>query len=79
MTQITEQDVKNVTAWHTKGWEAEYFAPYLCITSPDGNTGLVQLKDTKTGRNITLRQFRSSVLSHGILRACQTFWKLRAC
>ena len=68
-----------ITAWHTKGWEAEYFAPYLCITAPDGEPGLVQIKDTKTGRNVTLAQFRSAVASHGVLRACQTFWKLRAC
>lgn len=79
MAQITERDVKRVTAWHVKGWEAEYFAPYLCITSPDGTTGLVQIKDTKTGRNVTLPQFRSAVMSHGVMRACQTFWKLRAC
>ncbi len=67
------------TEWKADNWEAEYFAPYLCITSPDGATGLVQIKDTKTGRNVTLPQFRSAVASHGAARACATFWKLRAC
>ena len=65
------------TEWHAEGWEAEYYAPYLCLTGPKGDTGLVQLRDTK-GRNVTLQQFRSAVTSHGALRACQTFWKLRA-
>ncbi len=47
-----------------------------CLTAPDGGTGLVQL--TQGGRNVTLHQFRSSVASHGVTRACAVFWRLRA-
>ena len=64
------------TEWKADGWEAEYFAPYLCLTAPDGATGLVVLK--QGARNVTAQQFRASVSTHGVLRACQTFWKLRA-
>ena len=74
--QITPKDTKRVTHWHTKGWEAEYYAPYLCLTAPNGDTGLVQMH--QNGRNVTLAQFRSSVGSHGVQRACEVFWKLRA-
>ena len=66
------------TEWNAAGWQAEYFAPYLVLTAPDGGTGLVQMRDAATGRNITLPQFRSAVASHGAERACRTFWKLRA-
>lgn len=65
-----------LTEWQENGWEAEYYAPYLCLTAPDGAAGLVQL--TQGGRNVTLHQFRSSVASHGVTRACAVFWRLRA-
>lgn len=63
------------TEWSENGYEAEYFTPYLCLTAPDGRTALVQLKDDKR-RNITLQQFRSSVASHGIEKACSVFFML---
>ena len=66
------------TEWQSGGWEAEYFAPYLCLTDPKGETGLVQLRDAK-GRNVTRQLFAASVKTHGAERACQTFWRLRAC
>ena len=65
------------TEWTENGWEAEYFAGHLIITHPDGTAAEVGLRDDK-GRNITLAQFRSGVRSHGITKACSTFWKLRA-
>lgn len=65
-----------LTEWAADGWEAEYYSPYLVLTTPQGDTGLVGL--TSAGRNVTLQQFRSSVASHGVLRACQVFWELRA-
>lgn len=64
------------TEWKADQWEAEYYAPYLCLTAPDGASGLVLLR--QNGRNVTLSQFRASVKSHGIKRACEVFWKLRA-
>lgn len=68
----------NVDYWEADGWEADWFSPYLCLTSPAGEVATVGLKDTETGRNITLSQFRSSVKSHGVKKACEVFWKLRA-
>ncbi len=65
-----------LTEWQENGWEAEYYAPYLCLTAPDGAAGLVQLM--QGGRTVTLNQFRASVASHGVTRACEVFWKLRA-
>lgn len=63
------------TEWKENGFEAEYFAPYLCLTAPDGRTALVLLKDANA-RNITLQQFRSSVKSHGVEKSCRVFFLL---
>jgi len=62
--------------WQESSWEAEYHSPYLVLTNPEGESALVQIREG--GRNVTLNQFRSSTKSHGIMRACQVFWKLRA-
>lgn len=70
MTQTTE--------WRENGWEADYFAGHLILTNPQGDLAEVGLRDTATGRNITLRQWRSSVKTHGVTRSAETFWKLRA-
>ena len=64
------------TEWNESGWQAEYYSPYLCITNPNGESGVVILN--QSGRNVTLNQFRNSVKTHGVTRASEVFWKLRA-
>lgn len=66
------------TEWQENGWEADYWAPYLVLTNPQGEVASVILQDATTRRSITLQQFRSSVANHGVTRACEVFWKLRA-
>ena len=65
------------TEWAENEWEAEFWAGHLVVTHPSGECAEVGLRDAQ-GRNITLREFRSSVKSHGVTKACRTFWKLRA-
>ena len=63
----------------TQSFTAEYWAGWLVITDRSSNeTYPVQLRDTKTGRNITRKQFNSAIKTHGTDRACQTFCKLYA-
>lgn len=66
------------TEWTEDGWEAEYYAGWLILTTPTGEVGSVQITATASNRNVTLNQFRSAVKTHGVKRACETFWKLRA-
>lgn len=66
------------TDWAAEGWEATLWAGFLVLTNPQGESGLVQLRDAATSRNITGPQFRAAVSKAGPLKACQVFWKLRA-
>jgi hypothetical protein len=68
----------DLVTWEADGWEADWWAGHLVITSPDGDCANVALRDTATGRDITLSQFRASVKTHGVRKACEVFWKLRA-
>ncbi|UFS66931.1 hypothetical protein LO749_20775 [Paracoccus denitrificans] len=64
--------------WQEAGWEADWCSPYLIISNPAGECASVVIEDSATRRNITLKQFRDSVETHGITKACGVFWKLRA-
>lgn len=64
------------TTWTAEGWEADFFAGFLVLTDPNGECRAMQLKSN--GRLNTLNEFRSSVKTHGVLKACQVFWKLAA-
>lgn len=66
------------TEWQGGGWTAEFYAPYLVLTNPDGESGIVQVKDSGTGRNITRKAFAADAEKYGAEKACKVYWKLRA-
>lgn len=68
----------NSIFWKEGEWEADWFSPYLVLTTPNGESGTVVIQDAKTRRNVTLGQFRDAARTHGMIRACEVFWKLRA-
>lgn len=64
--------------YETERFEVDYHAGWLVITDKGNNRSeCVQLTNSK-GRNITLSQFKGSVKSSGIDKACSVFLKLAA-
>ena len=64
--------------YETERFEVDYHAGWLIITDKEKNRNeCVQLTNNK-GRNITLSQFKSSVKTGGIDKACTVFLKLAA-
>ena len=64
--------------YETERFEVDYHAGWLVITDKENKRNeCVQLTNNK-GRNITLSQFKSSVKSSGIDKACSVFLKLAA-
>ena len=62
----------------TDTYEADYHAGLLVITDKLSDAAyMVQLRN-RSGRNVTLSQFKSCIRSHGIDRACSTFINLAA-
>ena len=64
--------------YETERFEVDYHAGWLVITDKENKRSeCIQLKNNN-GRNITLSQFKSSVKSSGIDKACSVFLKLAA-
>jgi len=64
--------------YETERFEVDYHAGWLVITDKENKRNeCIQLKNNN-GRNITLSQFKSSVKSSGIDKACSVFLKLAA-
>jgi len=64
--------------YETERFEVDYHAGWLVITDKENNRNeCIQLKNNN-GRNITMSQFKSSVKSSGIDKACSVFLKLAA-
>ena len=64
--------------YETERFEVDYHAGWLVITDKENNRNeCIQLKNNN-GRNITISQFKSSVKSSGIDKACSVFFKLAA-
>jgi hypothetical protein len=62
----------------TDTYEVDYHAGLMVITDKLNDTAyMVQLRN-RSGRNVTLSQFKSCIRSHGINQACSTFIKLAA-
>lgn len=65
--------------FESNAYTAEFHSGWLLITeNASAEVYPVQLLDTKTGRNITRRQFVEAVKGFGLDKACQTFRKLAA-
>ena len=64
--------------YETDRYEVDYHAGWLVITDKENSRNeCVKLTNNK-GRNITLSQFKSSVKTGGIDKACTVFLKLAA-
>ena len=62
----------------TDTYGVDYHAGLMVITDKLNDTAhMVQLYN-RSGRNVTLSQFKSCIRSHGINHACSTFIKLAA-
>jgi len=62
--------------YESEQFEADYWQGVLVITDKaTGQCGNVMLHNSK-GHNITLRQLRSGIKTHGVERALATFAKL---
>ena len=65
--------------YDNRNWEADYWKGVLILTDLESmDYYSIQLKDTKTGHNITWRHFKECVEKYGLDRACETFKKLSA-
>ena len=60
-------------------FETDYYKGWLIVYDKNIKKNYpVQLKDTKTNRNITRKQFKDAVNKHGFDKDCNTFKKLYA-
>lgn len=62
--------------WNTESHDAIYYSGHLVITNKANNKcGIVRLNDIN-GRDITLKQFRNGIKTHGIDKTISVFAKL---
>jgi len=60
-------------------FDTDYYKGWLIVYDKNIKKNYpVQLKDTKTNRNITKKQFKQAVNKYGFDNACNTFKKLYA-
>ena len=64
--------------YETELFEVDYHNGWLVITDKANNQNKCVQLTNQQGRNITFNQFKSSVKSHGIDKACAVFLKLAA-
>jgi ubiquitin len=60
-------------------FDIDYYKGWLIVYDKNIKKNYpVQLKDTKTNRNITRKQFKQAVNNYGFDKACNSFKKLYA-
>ena len=74
----TNQGKVNEMDFTSELYEADYYNGWLVITDKTTKKNECVHLTNNNGRNITLAQFKSSIKSHGLNKACATFVKLAA-